>query len=108
MTEQKAQTNDMTLQKKQNLLNLFVVAFVAIMTAVSLVTFFIAICDGNSASYSIVSLYVLCMLLAAPTLKVFLDKTVCPRMRLINWLFIIIIFAAILTMAVAVSIEMVC
>jgi len=105
-TEQKAQ--DATLAKKQNILNLLVIAFVAVMTTVSLITFFIAICDENASSYYIVSLYVLCMLLAAPTLKVFLDKTTCPRMRLINWIGVIVIFVAILTMAVTVSIDMVC
>ena len=95
------------MAKKQNFLNMLVIAFAGITTVVFLVTFFIAVCDRNTASYSIVSLYVLCMLLACPTLKVFLDKVTCPRMRLINWIAISVIFLAILVMSITASIELV-
>jgi len=66
---------------------------------VSTIAFFVS-AFGNSdggGAYGIAATYVLCMLLVAPTLKVFLDKVTCPVFKKLNLIGIIIIFAAILT-----------
>jgi len=93
---------------KHKILNLCVLGFVVVLTAVALATFFIAIfTDGNTNAYSIASVYVLCMLLAAPTLKVFLDKVTSPTMKRLNLVGIISIFFAILVIVVTVCIYMI-
>jgi len=81
-------------------LNVCLLAFVAIMMVVALIAFFVATFDGSVNNYSIVSLYVLCMLLACPTLKVFLDKVDCSVLKKLNFAWIIAIFVSILVMVV--------
>ena len=91
----------LTLQKHK-LLNMCVLGFVAVITFVTFITFFVAVGRGNGFEYYIASIYVLCMLLAAPTLKVFLDKVTCPLMRKLNIIGIIVIFSVILLLVVTV------
>jgi len=91
------------MSAKNNVLNSCVLGFAFIMTVVALLSFFIATFRVNGAfANGIASLYVLCMLLAAPTLKVFMDKNACPVMKKLNILMVIAIFATILIMAVIV------
>ena len=91
---------------KHKLLNVCVFIFVAVVTTVALMAFFVASFSGaenaTSNGYSIASIYILCMLLAAPTLKVFLDKVESRTMKIVNVAGIIAIFAAILVMTVAI------
>ena len=92
---------------KHRLLNLCVLGFVAVLTLTTLVTFFMATFGQSSANgYSIASIYILCMLLAAPTLKVFLDKITCPTMRRLNIVGIIAIFLTILVVTVTICIKL--
>jgi len=97
------------LQAKHNILNWCVLFFVAVMTSDMLVTFFILVGrDGYSTAASgIASTYVLCMLLAAPTLKVFLDKVESRMMKRVNVVGIVSIFVAILVVVVTVFVLMV-
>ena len=98
---------DQAVARKHKLLNLCVLAFVAIVSVIALITFLVALFKSyNPNAYHIASIYILCMLLAAPTLKVFLDKVTCPTMKRLNIIGIISIFATILTMVVAVCIEL--
>ena len=88
---------DDTAVMKQRIFNWFVIGFSIVMTIVALVTFFISLSNGSAdAAAAIVSTYVLCMLLAAPTIKVFLDKCTCKLLRWLNIVTIILIFAVIL------------
>ena len=74
-------------------------AFVGILTVVSAAMFFIAIVNENyGGGYSIASIYVLCMLLAAPSLKVFLDKICCTRLKKCNVIGLVVIFLTIITL----------
>jgi len=92
---------------KHKVLNVCVVAFSFVLTGVALIAFLVAsFTYGNDNAYSIASIYILCMLLAAPTLKVFLDKVNCPVMKKLNIAGIISIFAAILIAAVLVCLQM--
>jgi hypothetical protein len=89
--------------KKHHLLNIGLIGFVAVLTAVALTTFFMAVAANNTnGAYSIASIYILCMLLAAPTLKVFMDKTTCPIIKRAGVISEILIFAAILTLVVTI------
>ena len=98
---------DNKTQFKHKLLNMCVLGFVAVVTLVTLITFFAAtFSDGNESAYAIASIYILCMLLAAPTLKVFLDKIDCPVMKRFNIVGIISIFATILIVTVMVCLTM--
>ncbi|MCL2556099.1 MAG: hypothetical protein FWE03_03645 [Firmicutes bacterium] len=82
---------------KQRVFNWFVVAFSLILTIVALITFFVAFTDGYTGNAAaILGSYVLSMLLAAPTIKVFLDKCTCPLLKWFNIITIILIFVAIL------------
>ncbi|MCL2755778.1 MAG: hypothetical protein FWE45_01870 [Firmicutes bacterium] len=91
---------------KHMLLNICVVGFAVVLTLAALVTFFVAIFrEGTSSAYYIASIYILCMLLAAPTLKVFLDKVNCVVMRRLNIIGIISIFATILVITVTICIS---
>jgi len=95
-----------TLTKHQ-LLNLCVICFTGVMTVVALITFFFAIVsDSNPFGNSIASLYVLCMLLAAPTLKVFMDKCELESLKRLNTIALVCVFVAILIMAVTVFIDL--
>lgn len=88
---------DIGTMSKQQIFNWFVIVFSIVMTIVAIVTFFVSLSNGNSeAAAGIVSTYVLCMLLAAPTIKVFLDKCTTPLLKWLNIITIILIFAAIL------------
>lgn len=94
---------------RRRLLNICVFIFVVVVTISTLVTFFMAIFDsGNDSAYYIASIYILCMLLAAPTLKVFLDTAgTSAALKRLNIVGIIFIFATILIVTVAVSFSMV-
>ena len=94
---------------KHRLLNMCVLVFVGVLTAAVMVTFFVALfTDGNNYAYSIASIYILCMLLAAPTLKVFLDKVdCCKTMRFFNIVGLISIFTTMMVLTVAVCIDLV-
>jgi len=86
---------------KQRIFNWFVVAFSLIMTIVALITFFVAFSNEYfGAAAGILGSYVLSMLLAAPTIKVFLDKCTCPLLKWFNIVTIILIFVAILVPSV--------
>jgi len=95
--------------KKHRLLNVCVLVFTFILTAIAMLTFFVAVSGVFTGTYSvtnayyIASTYVLCMLLAAPTLKVFLDKCTCIRIKRLNIAALIAVFAAILILVVVIS-----
>ena len=89
------------IKSKSNLLNICVLGFSVILTAVALLAFFITLFrDDVGIASAITSLYVLCMLLAAPTLKVFMDKATCPNVMMLNKIGVIMIFGAILIQVV--------
>jgi len=101
------QTQEKSTAFKHKLLNICVFAFVVVLTLSTLITFFTAtFTEGNGNAYYIASIYILCMLLAAPTLKVFLDKVHCTCMKRLNIFGIISIFATILIITVTVSVIM--
>jgi hypothetical protein len=82
------------------ILNWAMLVLVAVLTVVATVTFFIAtFTEGNDNNYSIASMYVLVMLLGAPTLKVFLDKVKCLTLKKLNVITLAIVFGAILVQA---------
>jgi len=88
---------------KQQVFNWFVIIFSVIMTAVAIITFFITLSNGyTDTAAGIVSTYVLCMLLAAPTIKVFLDKCTGVLLIWFNIVTIILIFAAILVTVIVI------
>ena len=94
---------------KNNLLNICVLVFTGVMTFFTLLAFFVGWARvENFAITSVLGfplgLYTLPMLLAAPTLKVFMDKSTCPVMKKLNVGAVITIFASILFMTVAVLI----
>jgi len=76
--------------------------FTTVLTVTGITTFFVsAFSEANSAAaYSIASIYILCMLLAVPSLKAFMDKIECPTMKRLNVLFITIAFVAIMVLMV--------
>ncbi|MCL2586649.1 MAG: hypothetical protein FWE31_00230 [Firmicutes bacterium] len=86
---------------KQSIVNILVLIFVAVISAVAFFAFFVAVfTTANPFAYYIASLYVLCMLLAAPTLKVFMDKKETPPVvQKLNLAGIITIFSMILLFA---------
>jgi hypothetical protein len=85
-------------------LNIAVLVFSVVLTMVGLVAFNVALfsIDLGSAN-AIAGTYILCMLLAAPTLKGFLDKVEHPCLKKLNVVAIIMVFTAILIMVVLVS-----
>jgi len=95
---------------KHRILNISVLLFTLALTVVSLITFFIAFARGldipdyMEAAYAIASTYILCMLLAAPTLKVFLDKCTSAGLKKFNIITLVAIFVAIFVLAAAISI----
>jgi len=91
--------------KKHRILNVCTLIFTAILTIVALATFFIALFNNDYAypAYYIASTYVLCMLLAAPTLKVFLDKCTCRVLKKLTIIGLVAIFATIAILVVVVS-----
>jgi len=85
-------------ESSYRIMNVGMLTLMVVLTLVSTITFFVA-AFGNGdgvGAYGIAATYVLCMLLVAPTLKVFLDKVSCPVLKKLNLVGIIIIFAAIL------------
>jgi len=86
---------------KQRLLNWCTLVFTAVLTVVSIVVFFILLARGDGTSAGVVASYVLSMLLAAPTLKVFLDKVKCPVLRKANVIGLVTVFSTILVLSVA-------
>ena len=92
--------------KKHRILNVCVLLFTAVLVLVATITFFIALFSVNTGNaYSIASMFVLCMLLAAPTLKVFLDKCTCKNLRVFNIITLVAIFVAILLLVVMFSLS---
>ena len=107
---------------KHRILNVSVLLFTLALTAISVATFFIALIAGFAppvcingecvyptldAAYAIASTYILCMLLAAPTLKVFLDKCTSSALKKFNIITLVAIFVSILVLAAAISIAFV-
>jgi hypothetical protein len=89
------------MQAKRGVINLCVIFFVLVMTKVALIAFFVSLSKGLSDSaYSIASTYILCMLLAAPTLKVFLDTVDSIAFKRLNVALLMLIFTVILLIAV--------
>ena len=94
-------------QRNHRTLNLCVLGFAFALSITALITFFVAtFTDGNDNAYTIASTYILCMLLAAPTLKVFHDKTTSSTMKRLNVATITFIFLTILTLAVDTFIQL--
>jgi len=93
--------------KKHRMLNVCVLVFTLVLTVIALLTYFLAIFYTNSvdAGYSIASTYILCMLLAAPTLKVFLDKCTCRLLKKFTIIALIGVFVAIGVLVVMVSLS---
>ena len=82
---------------KQKLFNIAVLVFTFVMTIAGVVTFFVSLTNGAISiytSYYIASTYVLVMLLAAPTLKVFLDKCTSKTIRRLNVFTLVAVFIA--------------
>ena len=97
---------DKATAKKQKMLHVCALVFSFILTAVAVVTFFVAFFNvSTDGAYAIASTYVLCMLLAAPTLKVFLDKCTYPKLKKANIAALIATFAAILVLVVFVCLS---
>jgi|GEM_PF-1021186 len=106
--------NELTLEqlkkvRTHRIINIGAVAFGLALTAVALLTFFLTMLFDLiggwlefNVAYAIVSTYVLCMLLAAPTIKVFLDKCTCNTLKRLNVVSLIVIFAAIFVMVTAI------
>ena len=75
--------------------------FSLIVTVVTLAAFFAAtFTPGNTSAYDIASIYILFMILAVPTLTLFLDKPDCILCKRLNKIAIILIFATILVITV--------
>jgi len=99
--------NKESTQNKHWLLNLCVLGFVVVLTIIALISYFVAtFCVDTITAYYIASIYILCMLLAAPTLKVFIDKINGPMMKKLNVIGVIFIFSAILVLAVMVCLTL--
>ena len=82
---------------KHKLMNICVLVFTLVLTAITLVAFFAAILSsGNDSGYAIATIYILCMLLAAPTLKGFLERIGNPFYKRLNTIAIIAVFTSIL------------
>jgi len=84
----------MAAERNYRILNAGMLALMAVLTLVSTITFFASMRDGGH--HGIVGTYVLCMLLVAPSLKVFLDKVSCHVFKKLNLIGLVIIFLAIL------------
>jgi len=94
---------DAATAKKQTILHICALVFSYVITIVALLTFFVAFFSVSvEGAYLIVSTYVLAMLLAAPTLKVFLDKCTCPNLKKANIIALLATFATILILVVMV------
>ena len=92
--------------KKHRILNVSVLLFTAALVIVAMLTFFVALFNVSAGNaYYIASMFVLCMLLAAPTLKVFLDKCTCKNLRIFNIITLVGIFVAILALVVVISLS---
>lgn len=103
--EEKQVTSQTPISPKKHILNIFVIIFVVGLSIASMVTFLIAFINGATGdAYSIASIYILAMLLGAPTLKVFLDNAKNMVMKKLNVAAIIfafvIIFAVVILMVV--------
>ena len=86
---------------KLKTLNIMVIIFTLILTIVSLGTFFVCVYIGKIYfAYYISGTYILCMLLAVPTLKGFLEKIESLALKKINFLTLIFVFFSILLIAV--------
>ncbi|MCL2370728.1 MAG: hypothetical protein FWC80_05835 [Firmicutes bacterium] len=93
-----SETPKVVNETNYRIMNVGMLTLMAVLTLVSTITFFVSAFGNNDLGgvYGIAATYVLCMLLVAPTLKVFLDKVSCPVFKRLNLVGIIIIFAAIL------------
>jgi len=81
-------------ERNYRILNAGMLSLMAVLTLVSTITFFASM--RRDVHHGIVGTYVLCMLLVAPSLKVFLDKVSCPVFKKLNLIGLVIIFLAIL------------
>jgi hypothetical protein len=78
---------------------LIVKAFVLSVGGLAAFIYLVFFDPGSGYEYSLVSLYVLVMLLVTPTLKMFLDKIKCPHIKKAGLAAIITIFSTIMIMA---------
>ena len=90
---------------KFKLLNICMFALAVVLTITALITFFVSLFNATGGAYYIASTYILCMLLATPSLKAFLDKVNSPAMKKLNTIGIISIFAAIMTIFICVCLD---
>ena len=92
--------------KKDNTVNtqaltVALLVFSLIVTVATLAAFFNAtFTPGNTHAYNIASIYILFMILAVPTLTLFLDKPDCLFCKRLNKISIILIFATIVLITV--------
>jgi len=111
MEEEWTEDNQPVVNKRENMiLNGCFLIFVGILLGVTMSTFFIALFPRRSSgnAYNIASIFILCMLLALPALKLFLDKSIGRTMKTLNLIFLVAGFFAILIMTSAVCIYLVC
>lgn len=82
-------------------LTIALLVFSFIVTVATLAAFFAAtFTPGNTHAYNIASIYILFMILAVPTLTLFLDKPDCTLCKRMNKIAIMLIFATILVITV--------
>jgi len=106
--EWKEEAGAVKLQSKREnrILNSCFLLFVGFLMMVSLITFFVAIWQqDNQAAYNIASIYILCMILALPALKLFFDRAVKRIFKMMNMYLLIAAFFSILIMTSAVVID---
>jgi len=101
-TENCKQESKLSAMFKSKVFNLAAIVFSVVLTAVAVTVYFICFArEIEGGAYTVVNLYVLCMLLAAPTVKVFLDKCTSPLVKALNITTLILIFLAILVLVVS-------
>ena len=103
--KQLSQEQQAVAQKKK-ILNICTLIFTIIAVVFATVMYFISAFTVDFVSaYYIAATFILAMLLAAPTLKVFLDKCTCKNLRKFNIVTLVIVFAAILVHMCMVSLS---
>jgi len=92
--------------QKKRILNICTLVFTIVAVVLATVMYFISLFTVEHISaYYIAGTFILAMLLAAPTLKVFLDKCTCKNLRKLNIVTLVIVFVAILVHMSMVSIS---
>jgi len=86
---------------KTQSLTICLLVFSVIVTVVTLVGFFAATFNrDNISAFNIANIYILFMILAVPTLTLFLDKPDCRLCKTLNKIGIALVFTAILVIVV--------